>query len=118
MDRPSPFSVEHLPDRVAVVSLERTTLGPDATLLTEMLDALISDGHPRIVVDLTGTHLVNSKLLDALVRVSARTDPRKGEGIAVVTHRDYVRKLLEIGASGGLLLLADTRDEALEALGG
>jgi len=118
MDRPSPFSVEHLPDRVAVVSLERTTLGPDATLLTEMLDALISDGHPRIVVDLTGTHLVNSKLLDALVRVSARIDPRAGEGIAVVTGTGYVRQLLEVSASGGVLLLARTRDEAIEALAG
>jgi anti-anti-sigma regulatory factor len=116
MVRPSPFTVEHVGESVAVVSLERTTLGPDASLLTETLDALIADGHPRIVVDLSGAHLVNSKLLDALVRVSARTDPRAGEGIAVVTGTAYVRQLLEIGASGGLLLLARSRQEALEAL--
>jgi anti-anti-sigma regulatory factor len=114
----SPFSVEHVAESVAVVALERTTLGPDAAVLSETLETLIADGHPRIVVDLSGAHLVNSKLLDALVRVSARIDPRRGEGIAVVTGAGYVRTLLEVGASGGLLLLARTRDEALEALAG
>ena len=117
MPSASPFSVEHVGDSVAVVAVERTTLGPDASRLTEMLEQLISDGKPRIVVDLSGAPLVNSKLLDALVRVSARIDPRAGEGICVVTGTSYVRQLLQIGASGGLLLLASTRDEALEALG-
>ena len=118
MTRPSsPFSVEHVGDDVAVVAVERATLGPDASVLTETLEQLIAEGNPRIVVDLSGGALVNSKLLDALVRVSGRIDPRAGEGIAVVTGTSYVRQLLEIGASGGLLLLASTRDEALEALG-
>ena len=114
----SPFSIEHVGDSVAIVAVERTTLGPDATRLTEVLDQLIAEGNPRIVVDLSIAPLVNSKLLDALVRLSARIDPRAGEGIAVVTGTSYVRHLLEIGVSGGVLLLADSRDEALEALGG
>jgi anti-anti-sigma regulatory factor len=118
MAPPPPFRVEHLEDQIALVALERTTLGPDAPLLAETLEALIADGHPRVVVDLSGAPLVNSKLLDALVRVSAKTDPRAGELIAVVTGTNYVRQLLEIGAGGGVLLVAATREEAVEALRG
>lgn len=111
----TPFIVEHV-DGVAVVALAGATHGPDAETLSETLGDLIAAGGARVVVDLSGTHLVNSKLLDTLVRVSGRMDPRKGEAIVVVTGADYMRHMLEISAEGGLLLLAESRDEAIEIL--
>ena len=54
-------------------------------------------------------------VLNALVG-SAGLDPRRGEGLAVVTETDYVVTMLEIAVPGGVLLLASSRDEALEAL--
>lgn len=108
----SPFVIERDGD-VAVVALAGATHGPDAAVLSETLSDLIAGGRGRVVVDLSGTHLVNSKLLDTLVRVSGGLDPRKGEAMVVVTRADYMRHMLEISAEGGVLLLADTRDEAL-----
>ena len=111
----TPFVVERIGE-VAVVALAGATHGPDAERLSETLGDLIAAGGGRVVVDLSGTHLVNSKLLDTLVRFSARMDPRKGEAIVVVTGADYMRHMLEISAEGGLLLLAESRDEAIETL--
>lgn len=112
------FAVEDVDDTTAVVVVTGLTHGPDASRLAELLEGLIAQGHVRLVVDLTDSELLNSKLLDALVTVSGLLDPRQGEGLAVVSDTNYVRQMLEIGATGGFLLLADSRDEALEALSG
>lgn len=101
---------------IAVVAVRGLTHGGDAPRLAALLGGLVKGGRGRLVVDLTTSHLLNSKLLDTLVTVSAGLDPRQGQGLAVVTGTNYVRQMLEIGAEGGVLLLADTRDEALEAL--
>ncbi len=69
------------------------------------------------MVDLRSSALLNSKLLDTLVRAAGDLDPRRGEGLAVITETGYVQTMLEIAAPGGLVLLASSRDEALEALG-
>ena len=111
----SPFALERLAGDVTVVSLAATTHGPDAAVLGDMLGALIAEGRSQIVVDLSGENLVNSKLLDTLVRVAAGLDPREGEAIVVVAGASYMRHMLEISAPGGLLLLAESRDEALSA---
>ena len=113
----TPFVVERVED-VSVVALSGAPHGTDAAVLSETLTELIEAGRSRVVVDLSGAHLVNSKLLDTLVRVAAKLDPRRGEAIVVVTGADYMRHMLEISAEGGLLLLAESRDEALETVRG
>jgi anti-anti-sigma regulatory factor len=99
-----------------VVAVQGLTHGTDAGPLAELLEELLAEGQRKIVVDLRAPQLLNSKLLDALVRVSDKLDPRRGEGIAVVTETGYVATMLEIAASGGLLILAASLDEALDAL--
>ncbi len=111
-----PFVVEPVDDTTAVIEVTGHTHGPDAELLAEVLERILAAGRTRVVVDLRVAKLVNSKLLDTLVRVSARMDPRQGEGLAVVTETGYVAHMLEISESGGLIFLEQTRDEALEAL--
>lgn len=113
----TPFVVERLGDAVSVIAVTATTHAGDASVLAETLDGLLAEGRSRIVVDLSGARLVNSKLLDVLVRAAADLDPRRGEGIVVVTGADYVRHMLEISATGGLLLVAESRAEALATLG-
>ena len=113
---PETIAVEDVDGTTAVVVVRGLTHGLDAPRLAELLEGLIADGRVRLVVDLTDSRLLNSKLLDTLVTVSGRLDPRQGEGLAVVTDTHYVRQMLEIGATGGFLLLADSRDEAIDAL--
>ncbi|MGZ4278477.1 MAG: hypothetical protein ACXVFK_16110 [Solirubrobacteraceae bacterium] len=111
-----PFDVEHVDERTAVIRLHRGA----GTAAGAKVDALLADlkGHDvrRLVVDLRSTSMLNSKVLDALVRGAADLDPRTGAGLAVVVEQPYVRQILEITETGGLLFLADTPAEALAAL--
>ena len=113
---PGPFTVDVVDGRTAVVLVAGDTDIWSGFALDDELVRLKSEGRDRLVVDLSRAGLLNSKLLDALVRCSADLDPRVGAGLAVVTSVDYVRQILEITESGGLLFLADTRDEALDSL--
>ena len=113
---PAPITIEVVDSRTAVVAVAGDTDIWSGFALDDELVRLKSEGRDRLVVDLSGAGLLNSKLLDALVRCSADLDPRIGAGLAVVTSVDYVRQILEITESGGLLFLADSRDEALDSL--
>jgi anti-anti-sigma regulatory factor len=108
--------VEHIDDRTAII-----TLHPDAgTAAGEHVGTLLADLRERqvdrLVVDLRGPHMLNSKVLDALVRAARDLDPRDGAGLAVITEQQYVRTILQITATGGMLYLAETRKDALDAL--
>ncbi|WP_445149522.1 STAS domain-containing protein [Baekduia sp. Peel2402] len=108
--------VEHIDDHTAVI-----TLHPDAgTSAGEHVRTLLSDllaqGVNRLVIDLRGPQMLNSKVLDALVRSAGSLHPRDGAGLAVITEQQYVRTILQITATGGMLYVAESRDEALDAL--
>jgi hypothetical protein len=112
----SRHDVERIDDRTAVI-----TLHPDAgTSAGEHVRTLLSDlltqGVNRLVVDLRGPQMLNSKVLDALVRGAGDLHPRDGAGLAVITEQQYVRTILQITATGGMLYLAESREEALDAL--
>ena len=111
-----PFDVERVNARTAVVTVDGDTNIWSGFALDDELVSLKGDGCDRIVVDLSAAGVLNSKMLDALVRCSTDLDPRRGAGLAVVTTVDYVRQILEVTETGGLLFLADSRDEALESL--
>jgi anti-anti-sigma regulatory factor len=108
--------VERVDDRTAIVTL-RTEAGTDSgTHITEVLNDLREQGVNRLVIDLRSPQMLNSKVLDALVRAAKDHHPRDGAGLAVITEQQYVRTILEITATGGMLYLAESRAEALEAL--
>jgi len=108
--------VERLDGRTAVVTLRRGAGHELGIEVARLLATLEADGVSRFVVDLRTPQLLNSKVLDALVRAAAHLDPRTGAGLAVITEQQYVRTILEVTETGGLLFLADSREEALEAL--
>ena len=108
--------IEEIGSDTAVITVSgRTDLwsGPQ---IDDVLADLKRDGRRRIVVDASEAAWLNSKVLDALVRCAADLDPRDGAGLAVVTNQSYIKQVLEITATGGVLFLADSRDEALDAL--
>ncbi len=111
-----PFDVARVNARTAVVTVDGDTNIWSGFALDDQLVSLKGEGVDRIVVDLSSAGLLNSKMLDALVRCSAGLDPRLGAGLAVVTTVEYVRQILEVTETGGLLFLADTSEEALESL--
>ena len=107
--------VEELDGQTALVVIDHTHVwsGED---LDRTFAELKASGHGRIVVDASRSRLLNSKVLDALVRCAADLDPREGAGLALITQHDYVKQIVEITATGGVLFLADSREEALDAL--
>ena len=110
-------SVSRIDDRTACVTIAGAVAMGEPARLEQLLSSLVVAGTTRIVVDLSEAGFLNSKLLDTLVRISGRIDPRDG-GIAVLTSETYVRHMLEVTEAGGVLLLEDDKDEALAALGG
>jgi anti-anti-sigma factor len=107
--------VERLDERTACVKIEGKVRMGEPAELEAMLRGLMADGIRRFVVDLSEAPFLNSKLLDTLVRIAAQIDPREG-GVAVLTSQTYVRNMLEVNATGGVLLLEESKDAALAAL--
>ena len=108
-------SVEKLDDRTACVTITGNVDMGEPARLEGMLRGLVGVGTRRVVVDLSAVPFLNSKPLDTLVRVSGDIDPREG-GIAVLTAQTYVRHMLEVTETGGVLLLEETKEAALAAL--
>jgi stage II sporulation protein AA (anti-sigma F factor antagonist) len=108
-------AVEQLDALTACVTISGGVAMGAPAELEELLSGLLADGTRRLVVDLSAVGFMNSKLLDTLVRISARIDPREG-GVAVLTSHTYVRHMLEVTEEGGVLLLEESKDAALEAL--
>jgi hypothetical protein len=107
------IDVERLDDRTMAVTVGNDPLGDGAAGLYDCVTGLIEGGTSRIVVEFAGS-ILNSKQIDALVRASGAA----GEGaIAIVAPPGYIQQMLEVGEPGGPVLLADTREDALEALG-
>ena len=109
-------SIERLDERTACVTVTGNVEMGEPARLDQMLQSLVVAGYTRFVVDLSEVPFLNSKLLDTLVRISARIDPADG-GVAVLTAQTYVKHMLEVTESGGVLLLEDSKDAALAALG-
>lgn len=110
------ITVRRIDPRTATVTVGNDPLGAAADELADVVAALMQDGTEDVVVEFAGSGLLNSKLLDGLVRASGRRPPRGGGGIAVVISAGYARQMLSISEAGGVLVLADSRDEALELL--
>jgi hypothetical protein len=108
--------VEQIDDRTAIITLHAES----GTAAGGQVEALLADLRnqqvDRLVVDVRGPQMLNSKVLDALVRAARDLDPRQGAGLAVIAEQQYVRTILQITATGGMLYLAESRDEALESL--
>ena len=107
--------VDRIDATTACVSVHGTVKMGATPELEELLSGLLADGVTRLIVDLSEVGFMNSKVLDTLVRLSARIDPRDG-GVAVLTSKTYVKHMLEVTEAGGLLLLEDSKAAALEAL--
>ena len=113
---PPAHDVELIDARTVLITL-RAEAGTDAgAQVTGLLARLREQGVDRLVVDLRNPQMLNSKVLDALVRGAAHLDPRTGAGLVVITDQQYVRTILDMNATGGMLFLAQDRDAAFAAL--
>ena len=85
--------------------------------LEELLAGLLGEGVTRLVVDLSERPVPE---LEAARHAGAhlRADrTRATGGVAVLTSQTYVKHMLEVTEDGGVLLLEDSREAALAALG-
>ncbi len=108
-------AVERIDGRTACVAVTGKVEMGEPARLEGLLRELVAAGCTRIVVDLSDAPFLNSKLLDTLVRVSGTIGAGAG-GVAVLTSQSYVRYMLEVTESGGVLLLEDSKEAALAAL--
>jgi len=109
------IEVQSLEDGTVCVTVPSDPLGATADELARVVGELVEGHDVDVIVDFAGAGLLNSKLLDALVRASAKQTPGTGV-IAVVVSEGYARHMLTVSEAGGVLLLAGSREEALEVL--
>jgi hypothetical protein len=107
------IDVDRRDERTVAVTVGNDPLGDGSSALFECVTGLIEGGTARIIVEFAGS-ILNSKQIDALVRASGAAGD---SAIATVAPPDYVQQMLVVGEPGGPVLLADTREDALEALG-
>ena len=104
--------VEHVDGDTAVVTVVGHTNLWSGEEVAETLGTLKREGRRRIVVDAGAAAWLNSKVLDVLVRCADDLDPRAGEGLVLVTRHDYVKQILQVGATGGSASSASSRESA------
>jgi anti-sigma B factor antagonist len=99
---------------VIAVSGELDITGVPA--LRERLDAVMSRGVRRLVLDLTGIRFIDSVSLAAIVAAGRRMgdDGR----LVIATSHPYVLLILEAGGLDSVIDIFSTRDEAEAALAG
>ena len=84
-----------------------------APRLREQLITIISDGQPRVVLDLDGVDFLDSTGLGVIVSALKRTKTHGGD-LRIVCTRPAVRRLFELT---GLDLAMPLSDSAAEAVG-
>lgn len=101
-------------DGCAVLSVSGEVDLATAPQLRQQLVDLVTDGHRRIVVDLSGTDFLDSTGLGALVAGLKRLRAHDGE-MRVVCTTPRVRKVFELTHVDRVLPLFESVDEACAA---
>jgi len=83
-----------------------------APRLRERVVQVVSEGQPRVVLDLEGVDFVDSTGLGVLVGLLKRTRSQGGD-LRLVSTRRSLQKVLELTSLDRALPLARTVDEAL-----
>ena len=87
----------------------------NAGALLRRIEEVLADGRARIIVDLSGVTHLDSSGLAALISAHQRAVERR-RGLALVVGTQAIRRTLEIRGVRDLFEIAETREQALEAL--
>jgi anti-sigma B factor antagonist len=105
IDRRGDWSILHVDGEIDLSTAPR---------LREQLLTLVVDGSTRVVVDLTGTEVLDSTGLGALMAAYKRLRARGGEMRLVITL-PRIRKVFEITRLDLVLSIHDSIDDAVSA---
>ena len=100
---------------VAVLTIERALLDPDDCPLKCRIDALVQDGIPRILVDLSRATLLDSSDIGRLIRAH-ETVRRAGGRIHLCNVQPQVARLLEMTRLNTMFEMHATRELGVAAL--
>lgn len=118
--QPVPFetSSEQL-DGVRVIAVRGELDLGTAPDLEDPLDAALADGGAPILIDLSQCEFIDSTGLALIVRTWQQLGGKDGGGrLAVCSHNDQVRRVLDVSGLDQSIPVHATREEALATLSG
>ena len=101
---------------VAVLAVEgEADLGTVPDFAQHLWRAL-DDGAPRLLVDLSGTLFIDSRMVELLLKAAERVRREDGR-VAICCGGDGVRQVLELCGVARIVPVVATREQAIAALG-
>jgi anti-sigma B factor antagonist len=98
---------------VRILSLHGDVDLHSAPELREVLQGAIAEGARMLIVDLSGTTVIDSTSLGVLLGALKRLREREDGQIRLVVARPEVRRILEITMLDRIFAVYETQDEAL-----
>jgi len=83
--------------------------------LQDSLEGLVSDGHHRLLIDLSDVSFIDSTGLGVLLHISKQLKRKRGR-LAVCCPTESIRGLFELIGHNLLFPVEDTREQALTHL--
>jgi anti-sigma B factor antagonist len=83
--------------------------------LQDSLEALVSDGHNRLLIDLSDVSFIDSTGLGVLLHISKALKRKRGR-LAVCCPGESIRELFELVGHNLLFPVEDSREQALRHL--
>lgn len=101
---------------VSVLAVEGELDMTTAPQLTQAAEALVADGHGRLVLDLGKLTFCDSAGLGAIVRIFRRVGDTGGS-LAIAQPTPIVRSVLDLTGMSDAIMIYPTVSEAREAVG-
>ena len=106
---------ESIDETTSLVAVTGELDGPATSELRRRVDAVLSAGRTKVVLDLTGLTHMDSSGLAELISCHQRAQGLQG-GLALVVGTEAVRRTFEIRGVNGLFTIVGSREAALAAL--
>ena len=94
----------------------RLTMGEGCQALNQQLETLVGDGRSSLLLELSGTQVIDSQGIEVLVR-HYTTLTQRGGGLKLLRPSARVREVLKIAGLLDYLHAFDNETDALQSLG-
>jgi anti-sigma B factor antagonist len=110
------FSEQPIDDETHVLELEGELDISNTFELRRLVNAALSAGRTRLVLDLSALRHADSSGLAELLAARSAVDEAEGGRLAIAVGKGPLRRMFEVRGVESLFVLATTRDEAVAAV--